>query len=73
MRELTPEQRERIALQLAAYAGFLCPDCWPGVSVDVTDDRWRLVVDHSPGCATSVERLVDRAVDPEHELPSEEG
>jgi acetone carboxylase gamma subunit len=72
MRELTPEQRERIAAQLADYGGYVCPDCLPALSVEITDARWRLIVDHSPGCASASERLIDRAVDP-HELPSEEG
>lgn len=71
MAELTVEQRERIRAQLLAHSGYICPDCLPTLSVQVTDDRWRLTVDHSPGCASYAERFLRAALD-EPLYPEEE-
>ncbi len=63
MAELTGEQRESIRARIYAYSGYICPDCLPDLSVEVTAARWRLTVDHSEGCASYAWHLVGRALD----------
>jgi hypothetical protein len=62
-RQLSNEQRQRIADQLAAYSNYICPSCLPELSVHVTVDRWRLTVDHSRGCEQYAWRVVGRVLD----------
>lgn len=65
---LTPEQYERIRAQLAADAGYACPDCLPVLSLKATPGRWRLIVDHTVGCETFADRVLRAELaDPERD------
>lgn len=71
MAELNAQQRERIAAQLGAHSGYICPDCLPSLSVEVIPSRWRLTVDHTLGCPAYAERLLQRALEPDGESGEE--